>query len=59
MPNKKAAPQFAFANEEQPQAVLCIFLLECYLTFDSSKKRKERDECKAHKKTTSAVYFRK
>ena len=25
VPNKKAAPQFAFANEEQPQAVLCFF----------------------------------
>ena len=25
VPNEKAAPQFAFANEEQPQPVLCFF----------------------------------
>ena len=47
MPNKKEAPQFAYANEEAT-----------YL-HSTIKKRIERDECKAHKKTTSEFTKRK
>ncbi len=54
MPNEKAAPQFACANEEPLIEVRC----KKATTFFSptTKKRIERDECKAHKKTPSAVY---
>ena len=52
VPSKKAGPQFACANEEQPQAVLCFLVV-------ALKKCREQDECKEYKKTPSAVYQRK
>ncbi len=33
-----------------------IWVVVRYLTCDSGKKRREQDECKEYKKTTSAVY---